>query len=315
MPHWLIKSALQHAVAVLPQRQRWNALFQRFGTRSLDLQPEMFATRLDHARTHLDNYLNARGGMPKPFTALELGTGWFPTIAVGLYLCGADKIWMVDIDPIIRTSQLKQMLDFFCEHLANGKLRQRLPRLREDRAAQLPEMARFVEKEPPEAFLARFNGQVMVRDAQATCLPGGSVDLFFSSGVIEYIPRPVLVGIFKEFLRLSRPTAVMSHWITLVDQFSYFDRSIGPFNYLRYTSRQWGYLNSPLTWQSRLRISDYREITREAGYEILSEQDTPGSLDDLKKIRLAPEFQKYAVEDLLVLNSWIVSKPRETRGL
>jgi hypothetical protein len=294
MPNWLIKSALQHIVAAMPYRQRWNELFQRLGTRSLTMGPDMFGIRLDHASTHLENFLSVQGEIPKPFSVLELGTGWHPTIAMGLYLCGADKIWMIDIDPLIRTPQLKRMMELFCEFQANGKLRKHLPRLREDRAARLPELANIVGKEPPEAFLARFGAQVMVRDAQLTGLPARSIDLFFSTGVLEYIPRPVLHGIFKEFLRLSTPSAVMSHWISLIDQFSYFDRSIGPYNYLRYTCRQWRYLNSPLIWQSRLRISDYRKALIDAGYQIVSEQDTTTSMDEFKKIRLAPEFQQYS---------------------
>src|SRR4051812_37943040 len=98
MPHWLIKSGIQHVLARLPKRQRWNYLFQRYGTRSLQLGTGMFERRLEHCRTHLDNIVTARGTTELgSFTALELGTGWFPTIAVGLYLCGAEKIWTIDI--------------------------------------------------------------------------------------------------------------------------------------------------------------------------------------------------------------------------
>ncbi len=314
MPNWLIKSALQHVVAVLPYRQRWNEVFQRLGTRSLTMGPDMFGIRLDHAHRHLENFLSIRGQIPKPFNVLELGTGWYPTIAMGLYLCGADNIWMVDIDPLIRTPQLKRMMELFCEFLTNGKLRKHLPRLREDRATRLSELASFVEKEPPAAFLARFGGKVLVRDAQGTGLPGGSIDLFFSTGVLEYIPRPVIGGIFKEFLRVSTPQAIMSHWISLTDQFSYFDRSIGPYNYLRYTSRQWRYLNSPLIWQNRLRISEYRKAFVEAGYQIVHEEDARGSIEEFKKIRIAPEFEQYTLEDNLVLSSWVVAKPQPPKG-
>lgn len=310
MPSWLVKTALQHIIAALPYRQRWNELFQRLGTRSLMMGPEMLGVRLDHASRHLENYLGVRGELPKPFNVLELGTGWYPTIAVGLYLCGADNTWLVDIDPLIRTPQLKRMMELFCEFQSNGKLRKHLPRLREDRAARLSEFAANVDKDSPEGFLTRFGGKVMVRDAQKTDLPDGSIDLFFSTGVLEYIPSPVLHGIFKEFLRISKPNALMSHWISLTDQFSYFDHSIGPYNYLQYSSKQWRYLNSPLIWQSRLRSSEYRQVIIEAGYEIVREEETRGSLEEFKKIRLAPEFERYTLDDNRVLSSWIVANPK-----
>jgi hypothetical protein len=51
------------------------------------------------------------------------------------------------------------------------------------------------------------------------------------------------------------------------------------------------------------------EDTLCCGWEIVEERNTSGSLDDLKKIRLAPKFKKYAVEDLLVLASWLVARP------
>jgi hypothetical protein len=140
-------------------------------------------------------------------------------------------------------------------------------------------------------------------------LPAGAVDLFFSTGVLEYIPRPVLVCIFAEFQRIASSQAATSHYLNLIDQFWYFDRSITPFNFLKYSAKQWGYLNSPLIWQNRLRISDYRELLNEARFQIVKELNTAGSADDLRKIQISSELQHYKQEDLLVLMSWLVAKP------
>ena len=68
-------------------------------------------------------------------------------------------------------------------------------------------------------------------------------------------------------------------------------------------------MDSPLTPHNRLRISDYRALLGEAGFEIAKEINTSGSPDDFAKIRLAAEFQNYSAEDLLVLTSWLVAKP------
>jgi len=313
MPHWLIKTAIQHAISVLPYRQQWNRLFQKFGgTNSLELGTGMFERRLEHTRTHLEHFLERQSKPPTSFAALELGTGWFPTMAVGLYLCGASEVWTIDIDPLLKRPQMRRMLALFFEYQARNELQKHLPQLRAERFARLRELAPLVEQESPEAFLERLNIHVMVRDAQKTGLPPNSVDLMFSTGVLEYIPRPVLHGILGEFRRLCTQRAVMSHWISMIDQFSYFDRSITPFNYLRYTSRQWHYLNSPLIWQNRLRISDYRKLLGETGYEITRELNTSGSSEDLQRFPLAPEFQGYSKADLVVLTSWLVARPHGT---
>ena len=312
MPHWLLKSALQRVVSMLPHRQKWNELFQKFGTRSLDIGTGQLQTRLEHTRTHLDNFLKFQDeGNPtsNEFTVLELGTGWYPWIALGLRLCGAGEIWTIDIDPLLRSERIGQLVRLLCEFDDQKKLQILLPHAQRKRIDQLREWADLADFEPPEQFLKRFNIHVLVGDAQKTSLPSGSIDLFCSTGVLEYLPPPVFRGILAEFRRLGSPKAIMSHWVSLIDQFSYFDRSITPFNFLKYTQRQWRYLNSPLIWQNRMRINDYRTLLSEGGYQILQETNVSGKPEDLATIRLAPEFQSYATEDLLVLTSWLVAKP------
>ena len=101
----------------------------------------------------------------------------------------------------------------------------------------------------------------------------------------------------------------MVHWLNLVDQYSWFDRSIGPYHFLKYTQKEWSWRDSPLISNNRLRINDYREQFKQAGFVIKGEENRPGSPDDLKRIPLAPEFQKYSTEDLLVLYSLFTAVP------
>jgi len=163
-------------------------------------------------------------------------------------------------------------------------------------------------QQSPAEVLERINFHLLVRDAQETGLPNGCVDCFFSSGVLQYIPRPALRGILTEFRRLARPGAVMSHRINLQDQYSCFDHSITPLNFLRYSSAQWRWLNSPLISQNRLRISDYRQIITTAGFQILREESVSGAPEMLGRVNLARDFQHYRPEDLLVLHSFLTAR-------
>jgi hypothetical protein len=97
--------------------------------------------------------------------------------------------------------------------------------------------------------------------------------------------------------------------VRLADQYASFDRSITPFNCIRYTARQWRFLNNPIVPQSRLRPADYRRIFDQTGWAIVAERNTSGSMDELKKIKLAPEFAEYSKEELLVMFSWLVARP------
>jgi hypothetical protein len=312
MPHWLIKSVAHRAISMLPGRHRCNALFQKYVTRSTQLTPERFSGRVDYARLHLDHFLELRPQRTEGFTVCELGTGWFPVVPLSLYLCGAGEVWTFDIAPLLTTDQVRETFDRFQECERSGDLARRLPGVRADRLKRLGEVVAGAGDSPPEAVLAQLGIHVRVQDAQQTGLPLGKVDLFTSTGVLEYIPEPVLKNILLEFKRAGSSDAVHSHYLNLVDQYHYFDASITPFNFLRFPKGRWKYLNSPLSWLNRLRISDYRRLLAEAGYQITKEENTSGSREDLRKVPLAPEFRGYSEADLLVLLSWVVAKPNGT---
>ena len=307
MPHWLIKSAIHRVISWLPQSQVWNGLLQTYVTRSTAMTPQTFEEKLEQCRRFLNFYRALRPG-GEPFQVLELGTGWFPTVPVGLYLCGAGNIWTIDIDPLLSPDRLRAMLQFYCDYESSGVLKKFLPHYLPARMEKIRALLAGCEGKSATESLAHLNITVIVADAQRTPLPDASIDLFFSNGVLEYVPRPVLQGILKEFTRLSSADAVMVHRLNLVDQFSYFDRSITPFNFLKYTTDEWRWRNSPLIWQNRLRISDYRELLTSAGFEIAEEDNASGKAEDLAAVPLAPEFRHYSQADLLVLHSFITAK-------
>ena len=311
MPHWLIKSFVQRALSVLPASHVWNALFQQYVTHSLDLTPERFEARLDFSRRHLDSFLEFYPQQTRGFRVMEIGTGWYPVVPVALYLCGAAQIWTCDIAPLLTSSRVQQVLAYFNQYEHSGRLRKFLPRVLPERLAELRQAAALKDADVAQT-LKPLAIEFEVRGAENTGLAAQSIDLFVSTGVLEYIPRPVLAAILAECRRLGSAHSIQSHYLNLVDQYSYFDRSITPFNFLKFSDRRWSYFNSPLTWQNRMRISDYRTLFAEAGYEIVRETNSSGSPADLESIQLATEFQGYATADLLVLISWLVAKPADT---
>jgi hypothetical protein len=308
MPHWLIKSAIHHVIALLPGSQKWNEWFQVHVSKSLDLSRGEFQQKLECCRHCMEDFLQVRQGNPGNFTALELGTGWYPVVPVGLYLCGAEEVWTFDIDPLLRRERLKKVFNYFCDNGARGSLQTILPWLRKERLERLCGLMKEDGADSAEALLAKLNIHFEVRDAQNTGLKPRSIDLFFSYSVLEYIPPGVLAGIFSEFRRLSRANAVMAHHIDLFDQFCRFDSSITPLNFLKYSDPQWKWLRSPLTPANRLRISDYRALIAQAGFEVFREVDDSRPAEELAKIRLAPEFQDRSREDLLVASAWVAAK-------
>ena len=309
LQRWIIKSAIQRVISWLPQSHWWNGLLQKHITKGFDLTPTRFEAQLDFCRIHLEHYLTVAAMPHEGFVALEIGPGWFPIVPVGLYLCGASEIRTYDIAPLIFRHTFKQTLRRFCEYAQNGGLQKILPRVRMERMAQLDRVLARSNRESPVRLLKELNIQTVIGDARRTGLAGGCIDLVFSTEVLEHIPREVLAGLFAECLRISSKDGTMSHYIGMADQFAGYDRSITPFNFLKYPASCWRLLNNPIIPQNRLRLSDYRSLIEQAGYRIVKEIETPGRLDDLRRIPLAPEFRKYSLEDLLVLYSWLVATP------
>jgi hypothetical protein len=108
MRSWLLKALVQRGVGALPYRHYWNELLQERLTRSLQLTSR-FEASLHNCRNHLEQRA-CLGGRAKSsdFSVFELGTGWFPTVAIALYVCGAREIWTLDIAALLRRERLKQ---------------------------------------------------------------------------------------------------------------------------------------------------------------------------------------------------------------
>jgi len=343
MARWLLKAVAQKSISLLPYSDFWNGMLQRYVSGTLArLTPEWFAGKVLQGRRHLENYtafalrpagaLSAPGAVrsagfqpasgragfepasgeagPSPsFTVFEVGTGWYPIVPVSLYLCGASRIWTVDRMPMLRRDRVLETLRCFADCARSGKLATLLPRMRPDRLHVLRSTLDAGDA-PLAEILRRMNIDYMPGDARHTGLPDGCADLVFSNLVLGYVRRELLPGIMAEFRRVVSPDGVMSHLIDMSDLYAAVDRRITPYNFLRYSAPTWRLLNNDVQHLNRLRITDYRELHEAAGFRIVHEECTPGSVETLKRVPLAREFRRYSPDDLAVLNAWIVSRPR-----
>ena len=158
-------------------------------TKSLELGKNEFEARLTDARRFLEYFAEAKGAPVEEFTALELGTGWYPAVPIGLYLCGASEIRSFDIDSLLEGERLKRLLNYFCEADASGTLQRLLPQARRDRMEHLRSVAEDAGAEDPAAALAKLHIRAEVRDARNTGLKAGTIDLFFPTSCWNMSPR------------------------------------------------------------------------------------------------------------------------------
>lgn len=307
MPSWLFKAAVQGAISLLPGRHQLNSLLQQRVTGSLVLSQAMFDAKVSHCRHHLERFAQARGSGGPPDAALELGTGWYPIVPVGLALAGAGQVTTLDVSALLDAGRVKRTLELYAAALQSGRLASQLPGLDPSHARRTIAAARDRGGANAQELLASVGVRALLGDARASGLPAGSIELFVSNNTLEHIAPDALAQILAEFERLSAPGAVMDHFVDISDHYAHFDRSITEFNYLRYPPEVWRFFNNSLQYQNRLRASDYRRLMERAGFTVVAEEPARGAPEQLARIRVARRFRGYGRDDLLVLRSWFTA--------
>ncbi len=309
MSKWLVKAAFQGAASLVPGAEKLNYLCRKHVTRSLDMDAAHFEQKLQLCNRHLATFLRWAENPGSDFTALELGTGRYPVLPIGLFLCGASTVCTIDKLALLDEESVVRSFQFFIRYFDNGKLVRFLPRVRSERMAQLKHTLASAASKSAHEMLRPLGIDFLVHDARRTTLSNASVDFIFSNVVLRDIPRPVLNDIFREFHRVAKPNSVMSHHVSLEDHYADFDDSISVYNFLQYSDSEWKLFNNSLHYQNRLRICDYRRLHAEAGFEILQEDKQTGPTEVLARMRIAKEFQNCSFEDLASSRAWIASQP------
>jgi SAM-dependent methyltransferase len=288
---WLAKVAVQRGLGVLPQGEPLNYLFQRHVTRSLPAGESVFRRKFGRALQHLRAYEEHGPGTPREDAVFyEFGAGWDLAVALSFAALGVGRQVLVDIRPSARAELANDSLAAF-ERLWD-ELEQEAGRELRPLGAPVSRVSELEER-LGISYLAP-------RDARATGLPAESVDFVSSTDVCEHVPADDLAAIFRECHRLLRPGGAFSCRIDLQDHYSYFDRSLSPYNFLRFSDRTWRLVNSPLQYQNRLRAPDYLRLVREAGFELVDARPSGPTEDGLTRLRalpLAPRFSSYTLEE------------------
>ena len=299
---WLAKAALQRGLGVLPQGERLNYVFQRHVLHSFPLGDGALKQKFARACSHLALYEEHGPGVPAAeATFFEFGAGWDLAIPLAYALLGVGRQIVIDIRPSARTELVNDTIAAF------ERLR---PELEETAGRSLRDLG------GPVASIAELEPRFGIRylapcDARTTGLPAGSVDFVSSTDTCEHIPRADLAAIFAECRRLLRPGGAFSCRIDLQDHYSYFDRSLSRYNFLRFSDRTWALVNSPIHFQNRLRAPEYLGLVRDAGFDLVV--DNPSGPNDqgraeLATLPLAEHFRGYSVDDLGVTILSFVSR-------
>lgn len=301
--HFIVKAAMQQVISCLPDAEKVNYLFSRHISKALPVSDGKLASKVATAVRHYQHLCRfATQTTPATAHCFEFGAGWDLIIPLALYSLGIDAQLTTDIRPNVQLDLVNHAISCMT------RLHDELERSLNVHLRRLPGDVKDCAE-----LASRCGIQWMAPvDASATSFQPATFDFITNSATLEHIPETVLAAILTECHRILKPSGLISCLVDLKDHYSYSDRSITPYNFLRYEERAWRWLNPALMSQNRLRQPDYQRLFTQAGFEIVQmECDQPDAKDlaALAQLPLASPFKgKYRPEELGVKEIWLVAR-------
>ncbi|OFX45684.1 MAG: hypothetical protein A2046_12960 [Bacteroidetes bacterium GWA2_30_7] len=310
MKKWVQKAIVQKFISYLPLSHKINYIFQKYVTKGVTLSDEYFYDRLGHARDHIKSF-QKYSDKKVPECSLEIGTGWYPIVPVSFFLAGTDKIYSVDISFLTSKERLGTTIQKFLEVYNSGQLKNYFD-FQQSRFDILKNLHNNYDKYSLDEVLQMLNLKYLIEDARNLSLPDNSIDLVNSNNTFEHIYPNILIPILKEFRRVvKKQNGVMSHFIDMSDHFAHLDKSINIYNFLRFSDKQWKWIDNSIQPQNRIRIFDYKQIFYDLKIPISNESFSKGNLNELKSIQLADKFANQPLEEIAKSHCHFISNMKQ----
>jgi hypothetical protein len=312
MSIWILKALVQKGISFLPFKHQFNFLFQKYVTKGVILSESLFEDKLIHCSNHI-KYFEKYSKGTQNYTSLEIGTGWYPIVPIGLYLSGAGKIHTIDISSLLSSKSIVDTIQKYEEwsnggKIENTKLNQYIQKPLQGRLSKLISLKDTAKDTAPIDFLKLLDIHAIVGDARHIALPDKSIDLINSNNTFEHIYPSILIDILREFKRLLSANGVMTHQIDMSDHFAHLDKSITIYNFLQFTDKQWEWIDNSIQPQNRLRLSEYQKIYQQVGLTINETYNREGNLELLRSVKLSDNYKDFDEKDLAVSHSLLISK-------
>lgn len=280
---WRLNVARQAITVRLP----FNAELRRFKRRIFGYEPDPHNLQGTIANfERMMATVQRAGRTVRGATVVEIGSGWFPTIPILLALHGARRVYMTDIAHRIDEGTFTSTLRF---------LRSVLPE-----EQRLNEIHRI--EDLPLVYLAPF---------ESAELADLSIDLVTSRTVLEHIPPPDIVKLFRSLHPKLTESGLMVHLIDHSDHLEHRDKSISKINFLTWTAKKHAMVNTLIReGENRLRHHEYRPLFEASGYSVLDEwADVDATTREIAgRLRMAPPYNRMSADQVAILTSIYVLK-------
>ncbi len=221
---------------------------------------------------------------------LELGSGWLPSVPVTFHALGIPRQYLVDIAPHMQPEAVVETVEIFRAVAPRADVKfTRLPDVpaRGQSLAATLEPLGMVYAAPYDELAGKIAGQV---------------DFITATQMLYHLDTATLKSVFATVFRLLKPGGCFMALQHLRQSFGGLDSGTSPFYSLRYSDWFWeNIINSPMMSYNRLKAVDYRDLLKEAGFEMAHFEVEPGRPEDfalLDKAQIHPKFARYTREEL-----------------
>jgi len=305
---WWIKAGAQAALSLVPfgeginhRLQIWNGFFANFRW--------FVECNIKYLRDIVQ--IASQCGMPlQGAKTLEVGTGWIPTLPLGMHLLGAE-VHTYDHVRHLRTANLAKLVELYPEYL---------PTIAEAVGCDVVVLERSFGN-----FKAAGRDGITLRDwldpfgihyhapgdASQSGLPDGSLDFYFSVAVMEHVSVRSIRAMLREAHRTLRPGGLTYHVIGMFDHYTSVDPSITRVNFLKFSDFTWRLIGqNKISYHNRLRESEFLSLFEETGFEILERRSEVDeiSLKALETMRLSPKYRTFDKRDLATYGTILTAR-------
>lgn len=296
--NWQYKAILQFIFSQIPFGENMNYFCQRFITKSLPINDQLFIKNVQLAKKHLvliEKYIKRE---LEKTTFFEFGAGWDLVIPLSYYLLGVKHQILIDIRHLLRQKLVNYSINKF-RYIAKELELNKLPN------HVLNRNFNFLTS------LKKYYG-IDYRapcDARSTGFSDSSIDVITSTNTLEHISKKDIQSILIECHRILKDDGLMSIIIDYQDHYAYFDNTITVYNFLKYSDKTWRFLSPTLHYQNRMRHRDYIDIFRAVNFRIISchcRYGTKVDHDTIKYLSINKRFNNYSFEELSVRSAHIL---------
>lgn len=307
MKKWILKAVVQKTISYFPYKEKVNFLFQKYVTKGVDLDDQHFKYKLDALRDHLKFYKKYSNTQRQDAVVLELGTGWYPIVPTMLYLNDFKKTISIDISNWMNLDRQIIAFQKIIAYYDQGLLASYADDINPEKVTELRTICSNRDRYTIDEVNKLINLEYLLMDATSLNFADETFDLICSNNTFEHVHKDVLAGILKEFKRVLKKGGVMSHFIDLSDHFAHLDSSINIYNFLRFSKKQWAFIDNSIQPQNRMRWNDYLKMYTELGITVKEEDYRAGSQSLLNEVDVHEEYSEYSREELAISHGYVIS--------